>query len=291
MRLRHGAIVAIGTAIVAAAVPYAASAGTTQAGANTERVCAKPGQAGQMSCFAVRRKDVIRRQGFSPRITPAGYGPADLQSAYRLPVGNPGATVAIVDAYDDPTAESDLAVYRSQFGLSACTTANGCFKKVNQSGGTSYPSANTGWAEEISLDLDMVSAICPNCHILLVEASSASFANLAAAVDEAAALGANAISNSYGGGEYSNEGNDQSHYNHPGIAVTVSSGDGGYGVEFPAASQYVTAVGGTSLTRSGNTRGWAESVWSGAGSGCSAYIARPLWQADSGCTNRTVADV
>jgi subtilase family serine protease len=137
----------------------------------------------------------------------------------------------------------------------------------------------------------MVSAVCPNCHILLVEASSNRFANLAAAVDEAAKLGANAISNSYGGGEYSGEVTDQLHYNHPGIAITASSGDGGYGVEFPAASQYVTAVGGTTLTRASNTRGWNETVWSGAGSGCSAYIPKPTWQTDTGCSRRTVADV
>ncbi|HEX5503304.1 MAG TPA: S53 family peptidase [Thermomicrobiales bacterium] len=225
------------------------------------------------------------------RSKPSGYFPADLQAAYNLPSAANGAgqTVAIVDAYDDPRAESDLAVYRKQFGLPACTTANGCFRKVNQFGGTSYPRGNTGWAEEISLDLDMVSAICPNCHILLVEASSNSFANLAAAVDEAASLGADAISNSYGGGEYSGEVADQSHYNHPGVAITASSGDSGYGVEFPAASQYVTAVGGTSLTKSG--AGWSESAWSGAGSGCSAYIAKPSWQHDASCNNRTVADV
>jgi subtilase family serine protease len=223
--------------------------------------------------------------------TPRGYVPADLISAYKLSSGGSGQTVAIVDAYDDPKAESDLAVYRAQFGLPACTTANGCFRKVNQSGGTSYPRGNGSWAEEISLDLDMVSAICPNCKILLVEASSASFANLSAAVDEAARLGANVISNSYGGSEYSSETADQSHYNHPGIAITVSSGDAGYGVEFPAASQYVTAVGGTSLTRSSNSRGWTETAWSGAGSGCSAYITKPSWQTDAGCSKRTVADV
>jgi subtilase family serine protease len=227
-----------------------------------------------------------------PASSPAGYNPADLQSAYKLSSSTGSSqTVAIVDAFNDPNAESDLAVYRSQFGLSACTTANGCFRKVNQTGGTHYPRGNTGWAEEISLDLDMVSAICPNCHILLVEASTNSFANLAAAVDEAATLGANEISNSYGGSEYSNEVNDQSHYNHPGIAITVSSGDSGYGVQFPAASQYVTAVGGTSLTRASNSRSWSETAWSGAGSGCSAFIPKPSWQTDSGCSNRTVADV
>ena len=181
-------------------------------------------------------------------------------------------------------------MYRAQFGLPTCTTANGCFRKVGQTGGKT-PRANASWSQEISLDLDMASAICPNCHILLVEASSASFANLSAAVDEAARLGATVISNSYGGPEYSSETSDQSHYNHPGIAITVSSGDGGYGVEFPAASQYVIAVGGTSLKRASTARGFAETVWSGAGSGCSAYIAKPSWQKDTGCARRTVADV
>jgi subtilase family serine protease len=224
--------------------------------------------------------------------TPRGFVPADLVAAYGLSTtGGSGQTVAIVDAYDDPKAESDLAVYRSQFGLPACTTANGCFRKVNQTGGTSYPRGNGNWAEEISLDLDMVSAICPNCKILLVEASSTSVTNLYAAVDEAAKLGATVISNSYGAPEYSSEASDESHFNHPGIAITVSSGDNGYGVEFPAASQYVTAVGGTSLKRDGSARGFSETVWSGAGSGCSAYITKPSWQTDAGCARRTVADV
>ncbi len=226
--------------------------------------------------------------------SPAGYNPADLQSAYNLPSSTAGSgqTVAIVDAYDDPNAESDLGVYRSQFGLPACTTANGCFRKVNQNGGTKYPRSNGGWAQEISLDLDMVSAICPNCHILLVEASTNSLANLGTAVNEAAKLGANVISNSYGGSESSNDPSyDSAYYNHPGIAITASSGDSGYGVQYPAASQYVTAVGGTTLTRASNARGWSETAWSGAGSGCSAYDPKPSWQTDSGCSRRTVADV
>jgi subtilase family serine protease len=221
--------------------------------------------------------------------TPSGYGPADLQSAYGISASLTGGTVAIVDAYDDPKAEADLGVYRAQYGLPACTTANGCFTKVGQTGGA-VPRANASWSQEISLDLDMVSAICPNCHILLVEASSASFANLSKAVDYAASVsGVVAISNSYGGPEYSSEAADESHYNHPGKAITVSSGDNGYGVEFPAASQYVTAVGGTSLKRNGTS--WTETVWNGAGSGCSAYIKKPTWQTDGGCARRTVADV
>ncbi len=228
--------------------------------------------------------------------TVSGYGPADLQSAYNLPSSSAGnsQTVAIVDAYDDPNAEADLGVYRSHFypSLPACTTANGCFRKVNQTGGTSYPTANSGWGQEISLDLDMVSAICPNCHILLVEASSASNADLAASVDTAVKLGANAISNSYGGSESSSDVSTyDAHYNHPGVAITASSGDSGYGPQYPAASPYVTAVGGTTLTRASNTRGWSETVWSGAGSGCSAYEAKPTWQIDAGCAKRTIADV
>jgi subtilase family serine protease len=224
---------------------------------------------------------------------PTGYNPIDLRTAYGLgsATGGAGQTIAIVDAFDDAKAESDLAVYRTQFGLPACTTANGCFRKVDQTGGTNYPRGDMGWAEEISLDLDMASAICPNCKILLVEAKTNSFANLSIAVDQAARMGATVISNSYGGNEYSSEVTDQSHFNHPGVAITVSSGDAGYGVEFPAASQYVTAVGGTSLKRDASTRGFSETVWSGAGSGCSAYITKPSWQTDAGCARRTVADV
>jgi subtilase family serine protease len=137
----------------------------------------------------------------------------------------------------------------------------------------------------------MASATCPNCQILLVEANSNSFTDLAAAEDTAAALGANVISNSYGGSEFAQETSQtyNSHFNHPDVAITVSTGDSGYGVEFPASSQYVTAVGGTSLTKSGSA--YSERAWSGAGSGCSAYVGKPSWQHDSGCARRTVADV
>jgi subtilase family serine protease len=201
-------------------------------------------------------------------------------------------TVAIVDAYDNPNAEADLGAYRSRFGLPACTTANGCFRKVNQRGQAGpYPAGNVGWGQEIALDLDMVSATCPACHILLVVTDSNLFTDLAAGVDTAAALGANAISNSYGGNEFSSETSMQSHYNHPGVAITASSGDNGWGVEFPAASSYVVAVGGTRLVRATNSRGWTETVWNGSGSGCSAYVAKPAWQHDTGCARRSVADV
>jgi subtilase family serine protease len=244
---------------------------------------------GHVRCFSLVKGDA------SPFASgPSGYGPADLQSAYALPSATAGAgqTVAIVDAFDDPTAEQDLAQYRSFYGLPPCTSASGCFRKVNQSGGTlPMPPPSADWSLEISLDLDMVSAVCPNCKILLVEANTNLNTDLYTAVDTAARLGANAISNSYGGGESSSETSSDTHFNHPGVAITASSGDSGYGVSYPAASRYLTAVGGTSLTRGGGTRGWSESAWSGAGSGCSAYEAKPSWQTDTGCSRRTVADV
>jgi subtilase family serine protease len=222
----------------------------------------------------------------SPGATVGGYGPSDLASAYKLPTSNgAGKTVAIVDAYDDPNAASDLSTYRSQFGLPACTTSSGCFRKVNQNGATSpLPAANSGWAGEIALDIEMVSAACPQCKILLVEASSPTTANLGTAVNTAVSMGAVAVSNSYGGSESSSDpSSSTSYYKHPGVAITVSSGDGGYGVEFPASSPYVTSVGGTSLHTASNSRGWSETAWNGAGSGCSAYEAKPSFQHDSGC--------
>ena len=285
-----GQLVTGGVAHAAPLVPT--RPGPAPQGAAAIPVCG-PAPAGFARCHS--KVVTAGANGIAPNASsPSGYNPADLRSAYGLPSAPAGSgqTVAIVDAYNDPTAESDLGVYRSQFGLPACTTANGCFRKVNQSGGTSYPKNNGGWAQEISLDLDMVSAVCPNCHILLVEASSASYANLGAGVNQAAKLGANAISNSYGGGESSGETSyDSSYYNHPKIAITASSGDSGYGVQYPAASPFVTAVGGTSLSRASNNRGWDETAWSGAGSGCSAYEAKPSWQTDPGCSKRTVADV
>ena len=259
-------------------------------------VCGVSAPEGSARCFARVVTDAhgnIIANLLQRNAVPAGYGPADLRSAYKVnPTGNPGTgpTIAIVDAYGYSNAESDLAVYRQQFGLGACTTANGCFKKVNQGGGTSYPRNDTGWSQETALDLDMASAMCPECKIILVEASSSSLANLATAENTAARLGAHVISNSYGGSEGGTT-SYKSAYNHPGIAITVSSGDSGYGVQFPASSPNVTAVGGTSLTRASNSRGWVESAWNGAGSGCSSVYAKPSWQTDGLCGSRMVADV
>ena len=275
---------------VNASVTVAASTPAAPAYADS---CARPTQPGIAACFAVHRTDLPVVRAARPNAVPAGYGPADLSSAYQLPssTGGTGQTVAIVDAFDAPSAESDLAAYRSNYGLPACTTANGCFRKVNQSGHASpLPTADSGWAQEIALDLDMVSAICPNCHILLVEASDATGADLGTAVNTAVALGAKFVSNSYGGSEDRTQtSDDASYYRHPGVVVTASSGDSGYGVSYPAASQYVTAVGGTSLNQSGS--GWTETAWSEAGSGCSKYDAKPSWQHDHGCSKRAVADV
>ena len=263
-----------------------ASAAPTGPHRGSERTCANPSR-GYAACFA----RVVTNSAGKPvaNATPSGLAPADIRGAYNLgSASGAGRTVAIVDAYDDPTAEADLGVYRSQFGLSPCTTANGCFRKVNQSGGSKPPRTNAGWATEISLDLDMVSAACPDCKILLVEASSASFTNLGAGVNYAATQGVSAISNSYGGSDSA----QSSAYNHPGIAITASTGDSGYGVQSPASYDSVIAVGGTSLKRASNTRGWTETAWSGAGSGCSSLNAKPSWQTSATqCSGKASADV
>jgi len=256
------------------------------------RVCGNAA-AGHMRCHAwVRVNDLTGE--VQPFVTPSGFGPVDLASAYQLPAtGGANMTIAIVDAMDNPNAESDLGVYRAQFGLPPCTTANGCFRKVNQNGASSpLPASDVGWGQEIALDLDMASAICPSCKILLVEATSPTIGNLGTAVNTAVALGANVVSNSYGGGESSSDpGTTNQFFNHPGVLITASSGDGGFGVEYPAAATTVLAVGGTHLVRNTSARGWTETAWSGAGSGCSRFETKPSWQHDSGCARRTVADV
>jgi hypothetical protein len=283
----------------AAAAGHATSAGDGDL--SYRPVCATPGP-GHFACFALRRTDVPQARGLRAAAAPAGYGPGDLQSAYNIPAaGGAGQTVAIVDAYDDPAAEADLAAYRARFGLPACTAADGCFTKVDQRGGSAYPQPDPNWAGEISLDLDMVSAIAPNAHILLVEGDDSSGDSLGAAVDTAVALGARYVSNSYGtdyrGGPGSGEDPSETtaldaHYDHPGVAVVASSGDYAYGVSYPAASQFVTSVGGTSLTRDANSaRGWSEAAWAKAGSGCSLYEPKPAFQQDTGCAHRAVADV
>jgi uncharacterized protein (DUF2141 family) len=263
------------------------------------RVCAPPAQ-GTANCNAMVVTDSKGKPLASASPPPGSYGPSQFHTGYNLPTTMPtGAaqqTIAIVDAYDAPNIESDLATYDSQYGLPACTTANGCFRKVDQNGGTSYPKADGGWAQEISLDVEIAHAICQNCKILLVEASSASYANLGTAEDTAASLGATVISNSYGGSDSAGESAYDLYYDHPGVAITVSTGDSDYGAEYPATSPYVTAVGGTTLNLNGDGSYNSESVWNwgggvGTGSGCSGFESKPSWQTDPTCSKRMEADV
>jgi Putative Ig domain len=301
-------------ALAAPASPVPIDGGNVDLQAHrTARVCTQP-VPNQAACMAIKQTDTVeppplQQHAVTPQVNPAGYGPSSLRSAYSLDTTRgSGRTVAVVDAYDDPAAESDLASYRSQFSLPACTTANGCFRKVNQSGAASpLPVANTSWSGEISLDLDMVSAICPLCKILLVEASTPTMGALGQSVNTAVALGAKYVSNSYGGSESSAVTSfDDAYYKHPGVVITASSGDQDYNggcCQYPATSKYVTAVGGTSLTQASNSRGWSETVWNtvsyteGTGSGCSNYITQPTFQAgmticgSGSSAKRAMADV
>jgi subtilase family serine protease len=239
---------------------------------------------------------------------PSGYGPLDLRAAYGLDssaiTGGVGQTVAVVTAYDDASAESDMGTYREQYKLPACTTANGCFKKVDATGGTSYPPAMPGWSASTAQSLDMISAICPNCHILLVEAGNPAIPvttgadALGQAENEAAALGAKFVDNTIYTSEstYSTQEPtlDRQYFDHPGVVITAPDGNGGYpGPWYPAASPDVVAVGGTTLTAAPTSaRGWAEAAWPSTGSGCSGYeSAKPSWQTDTGCTDRMLNDL
>ncbi|HEV2636790.1 MAG TPA: ricin-type beta-trefoil lectin domain protein [Actinocrinis sp.] len=280
----------------AQAAPRAAAAPTSTAVSNptTEHACAEPLHPGGPVCYAMIRTDIksVHADAIKPNATPSGYGPSSLLSAYNLASAaasdGSGQTVAVIENADDPNLESDLGTYRAQYGLPACTTANGCFEKVNQSGQQgNYPAGNTGWGTEASLDIDMVSAICPKCHIIAVEAG-----DLEAAQNTAVSLGAHFISNSWGTSDNSGDSGADGDFNHAGVVDVASSGDSGYGVSYPASSQYVVAAGGTSLTQnSGTARGWSETAWSGAGAGCSSWESKPSWQTDTGCGRRTVADV
>jgi subtilase family serine protease len=274
--------------------------------------CGGAAVAGHAQCHARIVTDslgnsLVNRFTKKPRLNataltvPAGLAPASLISAYNPAasasypnLGTSSTTIAIIDAYGYKKAEADLAVYRAAFGLPPCTTANGCFIKLNQSGQAGpYPAQKLGWMRETALDLDMASAMCPNCKIMLIQAQTNSFADLAAAVNLAASFGARVITNSYGGGEQGSQ-PYASAYDHPGVAIIASTGDHGYkaGPLFPATTPTVTAVGGTSLLSANTARGWSETAWSGGGSGCSAVYAKPAWQAFiPSCPNRMEADV
>jgi hypothetical protein len=270
----------------------------------------------------------------SPAAGDFGLRPQDLHSAYQLPAtGTATQTIAIVDAYNDPTAESDLGEYSQEFGLPACTTANGCFQKIYAGGEAPFPKTIAeleaarkgttaeqkkaqlaeGWGLEISLDIEIAHAVCQSCRVMLVEATTQSFAHLEQAEAAAIASGATEISNSWGGSEAGQTPAFESisPFNHPGIVITASAGDNGYRnwnaagperyTEFPASSPHVIAVGGTRLSL-GAGGAWAgESVWNGSGAsggGCSEVFTAQSWQqsvadwSSVGCgAKRAVSDV
>ena len=272
----------------------------TPASTGVRQVCPTPTRPGQMACMALVPSQA---QTPGPDLSAAdGYQPAALREAYGLTSASASAgaaqTVAVVDSYQDAAAGSDLSRYRSQFGLPACSTSGGCLRIVNQAGGSALPSADaTGaWELEVSLDLDTVSAICPNCKILLVEAKSDNIPDLATA-ERYAVRNANVVSDSWGSGaEFVGENAFDADFDHVGVPVVAAAGDDGYGTQYPAASQFVTAVGGTSLTGATSSSPGTQQAWGATGSGCSSLEAKPSWQtADAsspgGCENRTESDV
>jgi hypothetical protein len=227
---------------------------------------------------------------------PQAGSPAWLQQAYDLESlsatrGGGGDTIAIVEGGGDSTAEADLGVFRSTFGLGACTTQNGCFRRVDQNGGTSYPPDSMGWSLETSLDLEAASSLCPLCKLVLVQAASSAWTNLLAADNEAHALGAGQISDSWTAVPSGTLNANLITYS--GVDTVVSSGDYGYstGEGFPSMLPGVTAAGGTTLTAADGARGFGESAWAHAGSGCSTQWSKPAWQTDTGCTKRASSDI
>lgn len=270
---------------------------------------------GTIRCLAHVRTRASTGRIQSHATTPTGLGPSDLQDAYQIDPAvtvTDRPTVAIVIAYGYSALASDLAVYRAHYGLPECTIASGCLKVVNQSGSTSplpaNPPVSDDWTVETALDIDMVSAGCPKCNIIVVQATDSSDVNMYAAEDAAAALAPNVISNSWGGAEPSDPASAETHFDHPGIAIFTAAGDAGYnnqyspngsGPDYPGTSTHVIAVGATRLVRATNTRGWTETAWSvtgtrdksAGGSACSASIAKPSYQSDSPCTHKATTDI
>jgi subtilase family serine protease len=257
-------------AAAALLTPLAVSASGVAANAHASFHAVCPAAFAAARCTA----DVVTDGHGNPAAgtSPTGLSPATIKSVYSFSTSSTagsGKTVAIVDAYDDPNIESDLGVFSGQYGLPACTTANGCFKKVDQRGGTAYPRKDSGWALEIALDVEWAHAVAPGAKVLLVEADSNSFANLLAAEDHAKTH-AQYVSNSWGASEFSGESGYDSHFVQSGVSFFVSSGDAGLPAEYPSASPNVISVGGTTLHFSGGTF-TGETGWSSGGGGCSAY--------------------
>jgi subtilase family serine protease len=278
-----------------ATVLPSASAGTTPSagGSNAVRVCA-PTKVGVASCDAWAVADANGHMVKSATPIAAAFTPSDIQKAYNLKgLKSGGRTVAIVDAFGYPTLESDLAAYRDFYGLPKCTTKNGCLTILDQRGGHDTPPTDPGWDLEQALDLDAVSATCPDCKIVIVQSDNAAFKNLGPAVDTAAKVkGVVAISNSYS--DPGSDGRNRADYNHPGIAVVSSTGDSGYiDSSAPASFRSVIAIGGTSIVPDGSQRGYSESAWSGSGSGCSENNKAPGYQDTKAtkCDGDSMADV
>ncbi len=243
------------------------AAGQSASDKNAKPVCPGPAGPDDTRCHAWVKPDAS--------LSPVGLTPAQMKAAYGFSTSNTagaGMTIAIVDAFDLPTAENDLNVFSAQFGLPACTTANGCFKKVNQTGGTKLPRYNSGWGLEIALDIEWAHTIAPGAHILLVEASTNSFTNLLAAEDYAKTH-AQYVSNSWGGSEFSGETGAvyDNHFVQSGVSFFVSAGDAGLPAEYPSSSKNVISVGGTLLTFDGGGNLVSETGWSNGGGGCSLY--------------------
>ena len=354
LRLITLAISVSGLALIAVPV---ASAGVTYPGTASSvgvthyaigKPFCKPPKRGYVSCFAMRRVEVKRgtpgarpyelaagaalsqaRAGRAATIGPAGgLTPFDLATAYSFNAAATVAdqTVAIVDAYNDPKINSDLQTFDAHYGLLSCSTSNGCFTELNQRGGSTLPANDkSGWSGEETLDVETVHSVCQKCKIILFEATNPSFRNMDAAVNEAAKLGATEISNSYGGPENKSTAAQEAAFNHPGIVITVASGDDGY-YDFdrfanvnqpsaPASFNTVVAVGGTSLYLGQTAARQSEAVWNdngtkdvwqqslgasqgATGGGCSRRIPAKGWQtslsvwASTGCgTHRLVADI
>jgi subtilase family serine protease len=267
---------------------------SAQAGVHQVHACAKPTRPGEMACFAVALADADGKMLTSTKAHPlVGFNAADVQKAYNLTgLKSHGATVAIVDAFGYPTLESDLATFRKNNGLPPCTTKSGCLTVMNQHGGSEPPPPNSGWDLEQALDLDMVSAACPDCKIVMVQANRNFNVSLGIAEDRAAKQpGVVAISNSFGGNPRRNE----HFFNHPDIAVVASTGDSGWMqyAAYPASDTHVIAIGGTSVFKDTSKRGFHESAWAGAGSGCSRPNRPPKYQTrvKTTCETDATADV
>lgn len=318
-----------GSSVSGSLVPASTSSGPDGGGVPFQgfdpvrRLCTTPATADQLQCFGMVRTDVqpvpstassVQAQVEKCPFEGRAYCPIDLQAAYKLPSltkGN-GRLVAIVDAYGYRHAAGDLATYRKTMGLKPCITATKCLRIVNQNGQASplppEPPPSDDWKGEESLDLDMVSAICPNCKIVLVQTNNNLTTNLYAGVKTAGRLGAKYIGASWGGPE---SGGDNPIFHQQGVVISAAAGDNGGGGRYhggpqqPCSYTYVVCVGGTNLKKAQNTRGWSESVWNdwnfdycgsgspcgATGSGCSKKIAKPGWQTDTGCHMRSEADV